>query len=146
MTTLQRGIGNFTTQNLVAVFRAVPQSNGTYVDVARIAEELGSHIHAQTIARWMKAGNADIRKGDNATAYARFAKIYKDRLKEHGGAEVNRSRELDYALEIIAGTCACGKQKMLLEDGTGVDQCQVCHALDAPPRHGRLRTAPSPTG
>ncbi len=133
MTKLQRGIGNFTTQNLVAVFRAVPKSDGTYVDVARIAEELGSHIHAQTIARWMKFGNADIRKGDNTTAFARFAKQFNQLKNEHCNDDANRNREFDRALEILERTCECGNQKMILDNGKVAEQCQVCRELDATP-------------
>ena len=71
-------------------------------------------VRSHTIARWVHAGNADIRNGNNATGYVRFAKIYKDRLKEQGGGEANRTRELDHALEILARTCECGNEKMLL--------------------------------
>ena len=143
MTTPNRGVGKFTTQNLVAVLRAVPESNGTYADVARVAQDYDGDVHPRTIRNWVQAGNADIRDGNNATAYARFAKIYKDRLAEHCNAETNRTRELDHALEILACTCQCGKPKMLLEDGTLAGPRRACQELNATPRRGRHRTAPT---
>ena len=85
MTTPNRGVGEFTTENIVAVLRAVPESNGTYADVARIAEDYDGDVRSHNIANWVQAGNADISNGNNATAYARFATIYQDRLKERGG-------------------------------------------------------------
>ena len=92
MTTPNRGVGKFTTQNLVAVLRAIPESNGTYADVARVAEDYDGDVRSHTIANWIQAGNADMRNGNNATAYARFAKIYADLVQEHCNAETNRSR------------------------------------------------------
>ncbi len=41
MTTPSRGVGKFNVQNLVAIFRAVPESNGSYADVARVAQDHG---------------------------------------------------------------------------------------------------------
>ena len=131
-------------QNLVAVLRAIPESNGTYADVAHVAEDYDGDGRSHNIANWVQAGNADIRNGNNATAYARFAKSYKGRLAEHCSAETNRNRELDHALEILARTCACGNQKIPLEDGSRVERCRACQELDATPRRGRRRTAKIP--
>ena len=146
MTTPKRGVGKFNIRNIVAVLRAVPESDGTYADVARIAQDYDGDVHSRTIANWVQAGNADIRNGKNATAYARFTKLYKDRLKEQGGREANRTRELDRALEILERTCECGNPKMLMADGSLADQCQVCQELDAAPRRGRRRTASTQNG
>ena len=41
MTTPNRGAGKFTAQNLVAIFRAVPESTGTDADVTRVAADRG---------------------------------------------------------------------------------------------------------
>ena len=139
MTTPNRGVGKFTTQNLVAIVRAVPESTGTYADVTRVAADHGGDFQPHNIANWVQGGNADIRDGNTTTAYARFAKIYRELREEHCGAEINRSRELDRALETIARTCQCGNQKTLMANGHLSDQCQVCHTLDATPRS---RTAP----
>ena len=76
MTTPNRGVGKFTTLNLVSIFRAVPESTGTYADVTRAAADHGGDFQPHTIAIWVQAGNADIRDGNTTTAYARFAKIY----------------------------------------------------------------------
>lgn len=96
------------------MFRAVPERNGTCADLPPVAEDYDGDVRSHTIAHWVHAGNADIRNGNNATAYVRFAKIHKDRLKEQGGGEANRTRELGHALEILARTCECGNEKMLL--------------------------------
>ena len=148
MTTPNQVVGKFTAENIVAVFRAVPESNGTYADVARVAEDYDGGVHPRTIRNWVQTGNADVRNGNNATAYARFAIIYADWLKEHGGAEGDRDRdrELDRALEIIARTCQCGKPKMLLEDGTLAERCRACQEIDATSRRGRRRTASTQDG
>ena len=50
MTTTGIGVGKFTAPNLVAVCRAVPESNGTYRDIARIAKEHDGDVHPHTIA------------------------------------------------------------------------------------------------
>ena len=123
-----------------------PRENGTCADVARVAEDYDGDVRSHNIANWILAGNADIRNGNNDTDYARFAKIYEDLLKEHGGAEANRTRELDRALEILARTCACGNEKRLLEDGTLAERCRACQELDATPRCGRRRTASTQDG
>ena len=146
MTTPNRGVSKFTMQNIVAVLRAVHESNGTYADVARVAEDYDGDVHPPTIRNWVQAGNDDMRHGNNATAYARFAKIYAALLKEHCNAETNRSRELDRALEVLARTCAFGKPKMLLKVGTLAERCQACQELDATPCCGRRRMAPAQDG
>ena len=144
MTTPHRGIGKFTVQNLVAIIRAVPKSDGTYTDVSRITAERNGDVKPHTIANWVHAGNADIRDGKNATAYARFSKIYNDLVKQHCSAETNRTYELDQAMEILHRTCECGNEKMLLEDGKVADQCQICRELDEATRTPRRRSAQNP--
>ena len=143
MNTLSRGVRKFNVQNLVAVLRAIPESNGTYADVARIAQGHGGDVRSHTIANWVQAGKADMRNGNNTTAYARFTRTYRELIDEHCGSEINRTRELDRALEIIARTCECGNEKVVLADGTVAEQCRLCYELDKAPRHGRRRTSPS---
>ena len=87
MTTPNRGVNKFTAQNLVAVLRAGPESNGTDADVARVAGDYDGGVRSHNVANWVQAGNADIRNGNNATACARFSKIYTDQLKEYGEGE-----------------------------------------------------------
>ena len=62
-------------------------------------------------------------------------------IDEHCGPEANRTRELNRALEILARTCECGNEKMLLEDGTIAEQCRTCRDLDGTSRRERRRTA-----
>ena len=141
MAMTSRGVDKFTVENIVAVFRAVPESNGTYRDVARIAKEHDGDVHPHTIAGWIQAGNADARTNKNLNAYARFTKIYQELVNEHCGPEANRSRELNQALEIFARTCECGNDKLLLEDGTVAETCRKCRDLDGTPRRGRRHPA-----
>ena len=44
-----RGVGLFTAENIVAVIRAIPESDGTYRDVARKAEQYGGNVQYHTI-------------------------------------------------------------------------------------------------
>ena len=134
-----RGVGLFTAENIVAVMRAIPESDGTYRDVARKAEQYGGKIHHQTIANWVRHGQADLAASQPSTAYARFTKLYKDLIGEHCRPDNNRNRELDQALEILKRTCECGNDKMLLSDGKLNSTCQDCQDLDTQQR--RQRTA-----
>ena len=45
-----RGVGLFTAENIVAAIRAIPESDGTYRDVARKAEQYGGNFHYHTIS------------------------------------------------------------------------------------------------
>ena len=39
-----RGVGLFTAENIVAVIRAIPESDGTYRDIARKAQQYGGNV------------------------------------------------------------------------------------------------------
>ena len=104
-----RGVGLFTAENIVAVLRAIPESDGTYRDIARKAEQYGGNFHYHTIAGWVSHGRADVVAGQPSTAYARFTKRY---------------REFDRALEILERTCECSNDKILLPDGRLGNTCQ----------------------
>ena len=67
-----RGVGLFTAENIVAAIRAIPESDGTYRDVARKAEQYGGNFHYHTISNWVRYGQADIEAGQPSTAYARI--------------------------------------------------------------------------
>ena len=129
-----RGLGVFTAENIVAVLRAIPESNGTYRDVARKAEKYGGNIQYYTISNWASHGRADVEAGRESTAYARFTKLYRDLIAEHCQPDNNRNRELDQALEILKRTCECGNDKMLLPSGSLGDTCQDCKIMDLPKR------------
>ena len=126
-----RGVGLFTAENIVAVIRAIPESDGTYRDVARKAEQYGGNVQYHTISNWASHGRADVEAGQPSTAYARFTKLYRDLIAEHCQPDNNRNRELDQALEILKRTCECGNDKMLLPDGKLGSTCQECQDLDA---------------
>ena len=53
-----RGVGLFTAENIVAVIRAIPESDGTYRDVARKAEPYGGNVQYHTISNWASHGRA----------------------------------------------------------------------------------------
>ena len=69
-----RGVGLFTAENIVAVIRAIPESDGTYRDVARKADQYGGNVQYRTIAGWLSHGRADVAASQPSTAYARFTK------------------------------------------------------------------------
>ena len=125
-----RGVGLFTAENIVAVIRAIPESDGTYRDVARKAQQYGGNFHYHTISNWVSHGRADMEAGQPSTAYARFTKRYQDLIDEHCGPDTNRNRELDRAFEILERTCKCGNGEMLLRDGTLANTCRNCQGLD----------------
>ena len=134
-----RGVGLFTAENIVAVIRAIPESDGTYRDVACKAEQYGGNVHYHTIAGWLSHGRADLAAGKPSTAYARFTKQYQDLVAQHCGPDNNRNREFDRALEILERTCECSNDKMLLPDGKLGSTCQECQDLDAPQRRRSRR-------
>ena len=58
-----RGVGLFTAENIVAVSRAIPESDGTYRDVARKPQQYGGTVHYNTISNWVRHGRADVVAG-----------------------------------------------------------------------------------
>ena len=133
-----RGVGLFTAENIVAAIRAIPESDGTYQDVARKAEQYGGNFHYHTIARTgSDTARLILKPGQPSTAYARFTKRYQDLIDEHCGPDTNRNREFDRSLEILERTCECSNDKMLLPDGKLGSTCQECQDLDAPQRRRR---------
>ena len=121
-----RGVGLFTAENIVAVLRAIPGSDGTYRDVARKAQQYSGNFHHHTISNWVSHGQADMKAGQPSTAYARFTKRYRELIDENCGPDTNRNREFDRALEILERTCECSNEKMLLPDGKLAEQCREC--------------------
>ena len=121
----------------MAAIRAILESDGTYRDVARKAEQYGGYFHHHTLSNWVKHGRADVEAGQLSTAYARFTKRYRELIAEHCKPDNNRNRELDQALEILKRTCECGNDKMLLPDEKLGNTCQECQDLDARPRRRR---------
>ena len=128
----------FTAENIVAVIRATPESDGTYRDVARKAEQYGGYVQYHTISNWISHGRADMEAGQTSTAYARSTKRYRKLVNEHCGPDNSRNREFDRALEILERTCECSNDKMLLPDGKLGNTCQECQNLDG--RQRRRRT------
>ena len=140
MTSLNGRIGAFTTENIVAVLRAVPETDGKTAHVIVKAREYGANLGTQTLNRWIYAGHADIRDGRNQTAFARFTKRYEDIKREFCGSDANRTRELDRAFEILERTCDCGNTKETLPDGSLDEVCRECREIES---KGRPRLGPS---
>ena len=134
-----QGIGLFTAENIAAMLQAIPDSNGTYADIAGKAQEHGAILSPYTISSWVNRSRADIRARGNNTAYARFAKQYDQLRAEHCGSDANRNREFNRALEILERTCECDNDKILLPDGKMGNTCQECQDLDAPQRRRARR-------
>ena len=120
-----KGIGHFTTDNIVAVLRALPETDGTYAQVIEQAREQGASVSKTTLSNWVTNGRANIKTGQRQTAYARFAQRYDALIEEHCNAEANRTRELDRAFEIRNSICECGNEKT-----TRADRCRQCQELD----------------
>ena len=100
-----QGIGYFTAENIVAVLRAVPQTDGTYAEVVKHAREYDAGVPKHTLGKWVSTGRRDLKAGRRETAFARFAAHY-DRLKqEHCTADANRQRETEQARQILEQTC-----------------------------------------
>ena len=135
-----RGVGLFTAENIVAVLRAIPESDGTYRDVARKSQQYGGTVHYHTISNWASHGRTDMEASQPSTAYARFTKQYRGLIDEHCGPDTNRNREFDRALEILKRTCVCSNDKMLLPDGKLGNTCQECQDLDGPQLRSARRT------
>ena len=142
-----KGITSFTTDNIVAVLRALPETDGTYAHVVAHATEHGAQLSANTLGKWVTTGRADIQAGNAHTAYARFSQRYDSIMAEHCSPDANRNRQLDRAFEILERTCECGNDKALAPDGSLADTCRECQDLDRRGRQYRTArpgTEPSP--
>ena len=136
-----RGIGLFTAENIAAILKAVPETNGTYSEIAERAGEIsGTTIGTGTLSRWVTVGNQDIKRGKKNTAFARFARLYARSIEEHCNMDANRNREMDRALNLINSICDCGNTKEILPGGEYEEACAKCKEMDAeqaPKRRGR---------
>ncbi len=63
-----QGIELFTAENIAAMLQAIPDSNGTYADIAGKAQEHGAILSPYTIFSWVNRSRADIRARRNDTA------------------------------------------------------------------------------
>ena len=120
------GIGLFTADNIVAVLTVIPQTNGTYEQIAQAAAQMGACVTHPTVANWVTKGKADIRQKKNHTAYARFAQRFAKLIAENCGTDHNRNRELDRALQILEQSCECGQPKHVFPDGSVANACRSC--------------------
>lgn len=77
----EHGVGDFRAPNLVAILRAVPQTDGTCSAMASKAQEYGSTVLASTLDEWIQEGREDLIAGDTQTAFARFVTAYDERKR-----------------------------------------------------------------
>ena len=141
MSSFINGIGAFTTDNIFAILRALPETNGTYAQVIPLATENGAQLFTNTLGQWLTNGRADIQAGKSQTAYGRFSQRYDSIMAEHCSPDANRNRQLNRAFEILERTCECGNDKVLTPDGSLADRCRECQERD---RRGlQYRTARS---
>ena len=130
MASFINGIGAFTTDNIIAILRALPETDGTYIQVVALATENGAQLSTNTLGKWITNGRPDIQAGKSQTAYGRFSQRYDSIMAEHCSPDANRSRELDRAFDILERTCECGTEKMLTPDGSLADRCRECQERD----------------
>ena len=64
------GVDDFKAENLVAILRAVPLTDGTCSAVASKAREYGSTVLASTLDEWIQEGREDLIAGETGTAFA----------------------------------------------------------------------------
>ena len=122
--------GAFTAATITALLRAIPQTNGTYAEIARQAQRHGVTISRYTISSWVNKGRRDVKAHRPDTSYAVFAKEF-DALKDrHCSAEQNRRREIERALAELEQTCECGQKKALLSGGRRAEACPRCMEID----------------
>ena len=67
---IKKGVGSFTADHIVAVLRALPDTDGTYAQVIAHVTEHGAVLSATTLGKWLTTGRADIEAGNAYTAYA----------------------------------------------------------------------------
>ena len=110
-----QGVGLFTTENILAVPRVIPDTRGSCAAAAR---QHGVTLSPHTTATWVTRGRGDIRARKNTTAYARFAKQYDELRAEHCGPDANRHQEFNRALEALERTCECGAFLVVVYQGS----------------------------
>ena len=125
-----KGTGHFTADNIVAVLKALPETDGTDEQIIEHTKENGSNLPKHALGTWVASGRADIRAGNSQTAFGRFAQRFDQIRKEHCGFEEVRTRELGRALEILDRTCECGNEKPSEADGKLADRCRGCQDID----------------
>ncbi len=134
------GVGYFTAENIVAVIRALPETDGTYSEVVEQARRYGSTISKSVLGKWVATGHRDLQAGKSQTAFGRFTAMYDEIKEEHCTAEANRTREFDRALQILERTCDCGNDKITLPDGTLGETCRECQEIEGQGRPQRRAT------
>ena len=148
MPSIKKGVTSFTADHIVAVLRALPETDGTYAQVIARATEHDAQLSATTLGKWVTTGRADIEAANAHTAYARFFQRYDSIMAEHCSPDSNRNRQLDRAFEILERTCECGNDKTIAPDGALAVTCRECQDLDRRGlqcRTARPSTKPSPT-
>ena len=117
------GVGHFTAENIAAVLRALPETDGTYKQVVEQAREYGAEVSKDTLGKWVSTGRRDLKAGKRSSAFARVAQLFDNIKAESCSTDVNRMREYERALLLLELTCGCGNEKMTMTDGSVGDSC-----------------------
>ena len=133
-----RGVGLFTAENIVAVIRAIPESDGTYRDIAVRPSNTAAtftttpfRTGSATAGLMLKLANRPPPTPDSPNGTESWSTSTADRT-------TTGTANCDRAIEILERTCECSNDKLLLPDGKLGNTCQECKDLDA--RQRRRRT------
>ena len=89
MPNYNQGVGLFTTANILAVLRAIPETTGTYAAVAAQAQQHRANLAAATLSNYVTTGRTGIRDRRNNIAYARVTRQSGELIAEHCGPYAN---------------------------------------------------------
>ena len=120
----------FTAENIVALMRAAPDSDGTYADVCKIALEFsGCDVSPSVLGCWVRKGRSLADAGIVEHPYAQFAREFVPRLPAKGsGRDRGRAAaaaSLQQALSDLETRCDCGRPK-----DRDMPACTLCTSLD----------------
>ena len=126
----------FNESNLVALLQAVGQSDGTYRNIAEIAQrEYGGEATGSALGAWIARGKKDIADGKDSS-FARLATRMVPMIEERRGLEPGRSRVVANALARFDRMCECGSDRALDSAGKLMATCRRCADADQVRRRG----------
>ena len=120
----------FTTANIVALFRAAADSNGTLAHVCAIAAEYGDcEVSPAVLSGWLRKGRRFGDRGMDDHPYAVFAREFLSRLPDRHAVRMRgsdaASASLRLAISEIETQCECGRPK-----DRGLSACTLCTSMD----------------
>ena len=109
----------FTADNIVAILRALPETDGTYIQVVALATENGAQLSTNTLGKWITNGRADIQAGKSQTAYGRFSQRYDSIMvrtrprDNHGHPLVHREVAVGQRQPVQPSISLCTRRRLL---------------------------------